>query len=88
MKNRRILKRRFSKEANMANFRPKRPITQDSEYFYADTLENFLKRRPLKKRGKLDISSLEMSKTTNGGTNGKTAKLLEMQGKFPDSRRK
>jgi hypothetical protein len=50
----------------MANFRPKRPIAQDSEYFYADTLENFLKRRPLKKRGKLDNSSLEMSKNTNG----------------------
>jgi hypothetical protein len=72
----------------MANFRPKRPIAQDSEYFYADTLENFLKRRPLKKRGKLDNPILEVSKTTNGETNGKTEKLLEMQGKFPDSRRK
>jgi hypothetical protein len=38
----------------MAIFRPKRPITQDAEYFYADTLENFLKRRPLKKRSRMD----------------------------------
>jgi hypothetical protein len=30
----------------MANFRPKKPITQDTEYFYEDTLENFLKPRP------------------------------------------
>jgi hypothetical protein len=70
----------------MANFRPKRPIAQDSEYFYADTLENFLKRRPLKKRGKLDNPISEVSKTTNGGTNGKTAKLLEMQSKPADHR--
>jgi hypothetical protein len=60
----------------MANFRPKRPIAQDSEYFYADTLENFLKRRPLKKR---DISIPGMSKTTNGGNDVETNGLPEMR---------
>ena len=38
-------------EEDMANFRPKRPITQNDEYFYPDTLENFLKIRKLKKGG-------------------------------------
>jgi len=47
----------------MANFKPKRPITQNAEYFYADTLENFLRRRPLRK----------------GGKDGENQKLLEMQ---------
>jgi hypothetical protein len=59
----------------MAIFRPKRPITQDAEYFYADTLENFLKRRPLKKRSRMD-----------GGTNGESEKLLKMQGKSAGNR--
>jgi len=49
----------------MANFRPKRPITQYDDYFYADTLENFLKRRPLKKRSRLDNEPI------HGGTNGR-----------------
>jgi hypothetical protein len=32
-------------ETDMANFRPKKPITQTDEYFYEDTLENFLTNR-------------------------------------------
>jgi hypothetical protein len=59
----------------MAIFRPKRPITQDAEYFYANTLENFLKRRPLKKRSRMD-----------GGDNGENEELLEMQGEPADDR--
>ena len=34
----------------MANFRPKQPITGKSGEYYADTLENFLKRRPQRTR--------------------------------------
>lgn len=39
----------------MANFRPKKPITQNDEYFYPDTLENFLKIRKLTKEKGNDI---------------------------------
>jgi hypothetical protein len=66
----------------MANFRPKQPILRAKNEYYEDTLENFLRYRPLKKRSRLDHEPL------NGGTNGKTAKLLKMQRKSADHRGK
>ena len=38
----------------MANFRPKKPITQQGEENYSDTLENFLKIRRPKRRRKVN----------------------------------
>ena len=55
----------------MANFRPKRPITGERGEYYADTLENFLRRRPLRK----------------GGKDGENQKMLKMQVGKVDCRR-
>jgi len=57
----------------MANFRPKRPVTGDVGEYYSDTLENFLKRRSLKKRSRLDNEPI------NGGNNAQNDELLQMR---------
>jgi hypothetical protein len=62
----------------MANFRPKQPITRAGGTNYPDTLENFLKWRPLKRRSRLDNEPI------NGGNDGKGKELQSMQGKQTD----
>ena len=64
----------------MANFRPKQPITGSVGEYYADTLENFLKRRPLKKMTRLDIIADEMSRiTTEESDDAQNERLLQMR---------
>jgi hypothetical protein len=57
----------------MANFRPKQPILRAKNEYYEDTLENFLRYRPLKKRSRLDNQPI------NGGNDGKGKELQSMQ---------
>ena len=47
-------------------FRPKKPITQTSGEYYEDTLENFLKKRPIKKQNETTTDTSHTGYNTNG----------------------
>ncbi len=57
----------------MANFRPKQPILRAKNEYYEDTLENFLRYRPLKRRSRLDNEPI------NGGNDVETNGLPKMR---------